>query len=59
MKNLMFDLGGVIMQIERRRAVEAFKSIGLDDADSMLGEYGQLGIFLDLELGNVTPPHQW
>ncbi len=58
MKNLMFDLGGVIMQIERRRAVEAFKSIGLDDADSMLGEYGQLGIFLDLELGNVTPS-QW
>ena len=58
MKNLMFDLGGVIMEIERRRAVDALKSIGLADADEMLGEYGQRGIFLELELGNVTPA-QW
>ncbi|MDE6317785.1 MAG: HAD family phosphatase [Muribaculaceae bacterium] len=58
MKNLMFDLGGVIMEIERRRAVEALQSIGLTDADDMLGEYGQHGIFLELELGNVTP-EQW
>lgn len=55
MKNLMFDLGGVIMEIERRRAVEALTAIGLSDANEMLGEYGQHGIFLDLELGKVTP----
>ena len=41
MKNLMFDLGGVIMEIERRRAVDALKAIGLSDANEMLGEYGQ------------------
>lgn len=58
MKNLMFDLGGVIMKIERQRAVDALREIGLDDADEMLGEYGQHGIFLQLELGNVTP-QQW
>ena len=58
MKNLMFDLGGVIMEIERRRAVDALKAIGLSDANEMLGEYGQQGIFLELELGNVTP-QQW
>lgn len=58
MKNLMFDLGGVIMEIERRRAVKALEAIGLTDADAMLGEYGQHGIFLELELGNVTP-EQW
>ncbi|MBD5235441.1 MAG: HAD family phosphatase [Barnesiella sp.] len=58
MKNLMFDLGGVIMKIERRRAVEALQAIGLDNANEMLGEYGQHGIFLELELGNVTP-QQW
>ncbi len=46
------------MEIERRRAVEALESIGLEAADSMLGEYGQQGIFLELELGNVTPG-QW
>lgn len=57
-KNLMFDLGGVIMTIERQRAVDALKAIGVTDADDLLGEYGQKGIFLDLELGNVTPA-QW
>jgi len=58
MKNLMFDLGGVIMKIERSRAVKALEAIGLTDANEMLGEYGQQGIFLELELGNVTPG-QW
>ena len=36
MKNLMFDLGGVIMEIERRRAVDALKAIGCDTAKSVL-----------------------
>lgn len=58
MKNLMFDLGGVIMEIKRERAVKALESIGLDNANEMLGEYGQHGIFLQLELGNVTP-EEW
>lgn len=51
---MMFDLGGVIMEIERQRAVDALTAIGLDDANEMLGEYGQHGIFLDLELGKVS-----
>lgn len=55
MKNLMFDLGGVIMDIERERAVDALREIGLEEAGEMLGVYGQHGIFLELELGNVTP----
>lgn len=46
------------MKIERQRAVDALRWIGLEDAGSMLGEYGQHGIFLELELGNVTP-QQW
>lgn len=54
-KNLMFDLGGVIMDIKRENAVEALKAIGLENADSMLGEYGQKGAFLALEKGEITP----
>ena len=53
MKNLMFDLGGVIMEIERRRAVDALKAIGLNDANEMLGEYGQQG-YSDL-WGGLVP----
>lgn len=58
MKNLLFDLGGVIMDIERQRAVDAFKAIGFKDADSYLGEYAQSGSFAALESGLITP-EQW
>lgn len=53
-KNLLFDLGGVIMDIRRENAVEALKKIGMDDADSFLGEYAQKGPFLLLEEGQIT-----
>lgn len=51
----MFDLGGVVMDIRRENAVDALKKIGVTDADEMLGLYGQKGIFLALERGEVTP----
>lgn len=51
----MFDLGGVIMDIRRENAVEALKAIGMDNADDMLGVYGQKGPFLALEKGLITP----
>lgn len=54
-KNLMFDLGGVIMKIRRLNAVEALEKLGLTDAGEMLGEYGQKGPFLALEKGLITP----
>ena len=34
-KNLLFDLGGVIVDIERQRCVDAFARLGLADADSV------------------------
>lgn len=54
-KNLMFDLGGVIMDIDRRRAVKAFEELGMADADSFFDPYLQRGHFLQLEQGLVTP----
>lgn len=54
-KNLLFDLGGVIMDIKRTDCVKAFENIGMDDADSFLGEYSQKGPFLKLEEGSITP----
>lgn len=53
-KNLLFDLGGVIMDIERMRAVNALKKLGMSDADSVLGEYAQQGPFGALESGAIT-----
>ena len=54
-KNLLFDLGGVIMDIDRDRCVEAFKELGMANADEFLGVYGQKGDFLALERGEITP----
>ena len=54
-KNLLFDLGGVIIDIDRNRCVEALEKLGVADADSLLGKYVQSGIFADLESGNISP----
>ncbi|MDE6487625.1 MAG: HAD family phosphatase [Muribaculaceae bacterium] len=54
-KNLLFDLGGVIMNIDRLRCVRSFERLGFADAGRYLGDYGQKGPFEALEAGAVTP----
>lgn len=54
-KNLLFDLGGVIMNIRRLNCVEAFQRLGMADADSLLGEYQQAGVFAGIENGSLSP----
>lgn len=53
-KNLLFDLGGVIMDIRRLNCVASLERLGMKDADSFLGEYSQKGPFLQLEEGLIT-----
>ena len=53
-KNLLFDLGGVIMDIKRENCVHAFEVMGLRCANELLGEYAQKGVFLQLEEGSIT-----
>lgn len=54
-KNLLFDLGGVIMDIKRENCVRAFEALGMSGANELLGEYSQKGAFLLLEEGTITP----
>lgn len=54
-RNLLFDLGGVIMDIRRERCIEAFRDLGMDDPGQFLGEYVQAGPFGALEAGGITP----
>ena len=53
-KNLLFDLGGVIVDIERQHCVDAFAALGLQDPDSFFGLYGQKGIFKAIEEGSIN-----
>lgn len=55
-KNLLFDLGGVIMDLDRDRCVRAFERLGMKDANDFLGVYGQKGDFLALEAGEIDAP---
>lgn len=53
-KNIVFDLGGVIMTIDHNEALHRFKALGLDDAERLLDPYTQTGIFGDVEEGKIT-----
>lgn len=53
-KNLIFDLGGVIIDIKRENCIAALKELGMADADKFLGDYIQKGPFLQLENGTIT-----
>lgn len=52
-KNILFDLGGVIITLDPKQAEARFKEIGLADADRRLNTYTQSGLFGDLELGKI------
>lgn len=50
-QNVIFDLGGVVIDLDRDRAVRALEELGLKEADEMLGLYGQKEPFFGLETG--------
>ncbi|MBQ0069215.1 MAG: HAD family phosphatase [Bacteroidales bacterium] len=53
-KNIVFDLGGIIFEIDKNRAIEHFKEVGFADAKSYLDAFTQVGIFGQLEAGQIT-----
>ncbi len=53
-KNLLFDLGGVVMNIRRENCVRAFEALGMTDANNLLGEYEQAGVFAGVENGSLS-----
>ena len=53
-KNIVFDLGGVIFKIDKNHAARRFHEVGFKDAASYLDAFKQVGIFGDLESGKIT-----
>ena len=53
-RNLVFDLGGVILTLDRNIAVRRFEEAGLANAEDLLDPYHQKGIFLQLETGELS-----
>ena len=52
-KNVIFDMGGVIVDVHRDRAVRNFMAIGVHDADQLIDPYHHKGIFFDIENGDI------
>lgn len=54
-KVIIFDFGGVLINLNRQAAVDRLVALGVHDADALLNNYVQSGLFLDLESGTITP----
>lgn len=54
-KNIAFDLGGVVLALSYENAVKRFEEIGLKDARNHLDAFHQHGIFGQLEDGSIEP----
>jgi putative hydrolase of the HAD superfamily len=52
-KNIVFDMGGVLVDVHRDRAVRRFQAIGVADAEQLIDSYHHKGIFLDIESGAI------
>ena len=53
-RNIAFDLGGVVLALSYEQAVRRFEEVGLHDARQQLDAFEQRGIFGDLEAGRIT-----
>lgn len=54
-KNIIFDLGGVILNIDYHLTIDAFKKLGFDNFDDVFTQAKQTGIFDNLDKGIITP----
>lgn len=53
-KNIMFDLGGVLVSLHPERCIEAFRKVGCGALASYVEEHRTEDLFLDTELGRIT-----
>jgi len=54
-KNIIFDLGGVILNIDYHLTIDAFKKLGFENFETVFTQAKQTGIFDKLDKGLVTP----
>ncbi|MDR1938055.1 MAG: HAD family phosphatase, partial [Tannerellaceae bacterium] len=55
-KNIVFDLGGVVIDLDITCSMQRFEKLGIKNIGEILDAYEQRGIFLALERGEVDLP---
>lgn len=53
-KAIVFDLGGVLIHLNRDEALRRFTALGIPNMDSLLDPYLQSGVFLAIEDGSMS-----
>lgn len=56
-KAIIFDLGGVILNIDYQRTIEEFKKLGLENFETCFSQASQTKIFDDFETGQISSQH--
>jgi putative hydrolase of the HAD superfamily len=56
---IIFDLGGVILNIDYQRPIEAFKALGAKEVDGMYSKQVQTALFDELETGSISEDDFW
>jgi putative hydrolase of the HAD superfamily len=54
-KNIIFDFGGVILNINHKKLEEAFKSLGIPDFEHLFNQASQSELFQQFEVGKISP----
>ena len=52
-KNIIFDLGGVILNIDFKKTNEAFRRLGIENIEQYVNQFHISDIFLKYELGQI------
>ena len=53
-KNLLFDLGGVLLNIDYNKTADAFKKLGVQQFDELYSQSGANHLFEELETGKIS-----
>lgn len=53
--NIIFDFGGVILNLDYNLTIKAFKDLGVTDFEASYSQLNQTDIFDALERGEITP----
>ncbi len=53
-KNIVFDLGGVLINLDKQACIQNFKKIGFADIEQYIDNYVQNGVFLAFEKGEIN-----
>ena len=53
-KNIIFDLGGVILNVDYGKTIEAFRNLGIENFDTLFSQAQQTDLFDRLDMGIIS-----